>query len=888
MITLRVGLNPSRWMALVGLLVATPLNLTGQSLGEAVTQLRTGQYPEALRSLERLAGAADAAPDVQRAYARALMEVGRYDDARRAVAGSGGRASNPEVENVLGEALYALGRIDEAETAFRQAMENEAADRNVARLNLGTLLWERGQKDEASGLFDTFFDLYNRASSRLSGEDLTSVGQGMMYLGISNPDLYQDALMAFDEAAEADPADPLPSILTGELFLGRYRATDARDAYRPVLERNGDHPRALLGQAKILDFEGAGGAVPVVQRALEISPGYVDARAFLAQLHLKTEDYDQARAEAETGLEINPNHLPALSVLAATELLTGNTAAFQETRDRILNLNPVYADLYAILAERSVDLRMYQEAVDFAAQAVALDSTSWRGFGILGMNQLRTNAIEDGRRNLEIAFQGDPYNPWYKNTLDLLDKFGYFRTVPTQHFELFLFEEEADLLAPYAAQVAEEAYAALKRRYGAEPPTPIRLEIFPDHADFSVRTLGLTGLGALGVSFGSTLVMDSPSARDPGEFNWASTLWHEVAHAFHLAMTDHRVPRWFTEGLAVHEQHKARGHWGHRASPAWLQAYAAERLHPVSRLNQGFIRPEYPQQVVFSYFQASLVMDLIESRWGLDALLAMMRGYREGKANDEVFRETLGQRPEEFDETFDAYVQQRYGDRIQAVAQEEAAAGEAFHLDQAPDLDALRAQVTLRPGSFLARLSLGRALFQEERFEEAQEHLREALRLFPEYGGPDSPYLYLAQIHRQEGDLERAARALQQLGGLSETLFPVHALEAELRSEMGDREGAARALEKAVEVSPFHVDSHRTLASLYSELAEHEGEVLERRAILALDPPDRADAHYRLAVALLASGNRAEARTQVLRALEIAPNFEAALDLLLELRGGTP
>ena len=46
--------------------------------------------------------------------------------------------------------------------------------------------------------------------------------------------------------------------------------------------------------------------------------------------------------------------------------------------------------------------------------------------------------------------------------------------------------------------------------------TPIRLELFPRHADFSVRTVGLAGLGALGVSVGSLLAMDSPAARERG------------------------------------------------------------------------------------------------------------------------------------------------------------------------------------------------------------------------------------------------------------------------------------------------------------------------------------------------------------------------------------
>ncbi len=56
--------------------------------------------------------------------------------------------------------------------------------------------------------------------------------------------------------------------------------------------------------------------------------------------------------------------------------------------------------------------------------------------------------------------------------------------------------------------------------------------------------------------------------------------------------------------------------------------------------------------------------------------------------------------------------------------------------------------------------------------------------------------------------------------------------------------------------------------------------------MLALDPVDRAEAEYRLALAYFKSGNVREARRAVLRALERAPNFEKALDLLLEVRSG--
>ena len=60
--------------------------------------------------------------------------------------------------------------------------------------------------------------------------------------------------------------------------------------------------------------------------------------------------------------------------------------------------------------------------------------------------------------------------------------------------------------------------------------------------------------------------------------------------------------------------------------------------------------------------------------------------------------------------------------------------------------------------------------------------------------------------------------------------------------------------------------------------------------IFALDPVDRAEALYQLAVAYHEAGDAASARRAVLQALEGAPNFDKAQELLLKLQptGGRP
>jgi tetratricopeptide (TPR) repeat protein len=202
------------------------------------------------------------------------------------------------------------------------------------------------------------------------------------------------------------------------------------------------------------------------------------------------------------------------------------------------------------------------------------------------------------------------------------------------------------------------------------------------------------------------------------------------------------------------------------------------------------------------------------------------------------------------------------------------------------DVQVPRERVRLQPGSFPARLALGQALLADGALDEAEGHLREALRLFPAYPGLDGPLAGLSRIHRERGETLAAANALRRLASLNENAFQVSVTEAGLRRELNDDAGELAALERAVEIYPFVADHHERLAQLYETAGDTRGAVVERRAVLALDPPNRADAHYQLARAHLANGDRREARSQILRALELAPTFGDALDLLLEIRGG--
>ncbi len=100
-----------------------------------------------------------------------------------------------------------------------------------------------------------------------------------------------------------------------------------------------------------------------------------------------------------------------------------------------------------------------------------------------------------------------------------------------------------------------------------------------------------------------------------------------MSHVFTLTMTHSHVPRWFTEGIAVHEETAASPEWGDRLGPDEISAIKNKQLLPIAELDRGFIHPTSPAQVIVSYFQAGRICDYITNKWGWDTILAMLKDF---------------------------------------------------------------------------------------------------------------------------------------------------------------------------------------------------------------------------------------------------------------------
>jgi tetratricopeptide (TPR) repeat protein len=590
---------------------------------------------------------------------------------------------------------------------------------------------------------------------------------------------------------------------------------------------------------------------------------------------LEASRIDEAAADIDKALKINPRSLEAHSLRAAMFYIQDKD--FEPEVAATFAIGPKYGEVYNTLSHYATITRRTEQAAQFARRATEISPRLWDAHLNLGMALLRLGQMDTGREAVEKAFKGDPFNVWAKNTLDLLDSMRDFKETKRGPFIIKAAAQESDVLSPYAANLLEEAAAKLTAKYRFTPKGPIIIEIFNNHEDFAVRTLGIPGLGALGVCFGFVIAQDSPSARGAGEFNWGSTLWHEYTHVITLQMTDYRIPRWFSEGLSVYEERRARPGWGDDWNPLFVRAFTDKRWFKIAELDGGFQRPKSPEDVPIAYFEASQICEFITERYGFDAILRMLTMYRDKAHTPEVLQTVLKLSESDFDREFNAYIEAKVRPLQQALS---TPSNVVASLSKAEVLKMLETQDT-----FALRIRAAELLAADGDTQGAVIHYIRALELYPYVSGAGNPSQSLAKILEEKGDQAQAAKVLDALVKTDENNLEALKAIARIRSALGERQKALDALQASFFISPFDYKLHTQAGELSLEVKDYAKALTEFQVALALAPPNIAEANYNVAAAFHALGRQPEAKRAVLRALEAAPRYEKAQELLLRIVG---
>jgi tetratricopeptide (TPR) repeat protein len=772
-------------------------------------------------------------------------------------------STNPTAVVLLALADAGRGRYEIAEAQLIAAA-TEAPDGDAA-LELALLRFDLGRR------LDARLDLralINR-SSPSTAADFVRLGRAARALGE-----FESANTYFRRANSESPGNPAVNTEWGELFLDRHQNQQAFDSFEIALESNSNYAPAQLGMVHVFLRDNPRLALEFLRQLRDANPENVEVLRIETELALNDRDRRKAAELIGRMRAINPNNLDAHTLSAALAFLQSREIDFEAEVQAALAINPVYGEVYRVAGDHAARNYLFEEAVGLTRLALEVDPENTVAYANLGMHLLRIGDEAAARQALELSFSADPYDVVTFNSLALLDALDTFVTIEEENLVMRVAPDEAGVLREYAMPLAQEAVETLAKAYGFRPEGPILIEIFPRHDDFAVRTLGLPGfLGALGACFGSVVTMDSPNARPPGTFSWEATLWHELAHVMTLQMSNNRVPRWLSEGVSVFEERRARPEWGREALVGFVQAMAAGELIPLVELNPAFTNPE---TINLAYFQSSVVVDHIIEAYGEPVFHELVRSYGDGLETDEAVGEVLGVTMDDLQGSFEAYLARTYGDLIAVVQSPEG-------LEGTEDLNTLQLLVEANPQSFGLRMLVARALREAGDTVRAVQELERATELLPQAGGGANPNALIAEIALEQGSIARAIEALDAVTRVDHYNVEAARLLAKLVSESGDQTRAMDAYARVVSTDPFDGVAQQNLGRLRFIRGDTEAAIRAFRAVLATAPPDMAQAHLDLAEVYFHVNDTTAAKREVLAALEIAPAFERAQELLLAI-----
>ena len=664
---------------------------------------------------------------------------------------------------------------------------------------------------------------------------------------------WEQANEQFRLATQAPNSKALYKARWGMLLHERFNDADAAGLFREAIAQDPTNAEAYVGLAMVSADGFDGKAIQYLGKAMELDAKRADTHELMADLALANDDRDLAASEADKAMALENDALDAMAIHAAIELLADRSPEAWFAKMQAVNAH--YGESYARVA-RQLELHYrYEDAVTYYRKAIEVEPNLWAAHSALGIDLMRLGQEEEPYRELELSYNNGYRDAATVNSLRLLDSYKNFDTIRDSTTILKLNKSEAALLSPYMQTELHTILATYERKYQMKLPGPVQVEVYPNHEDFAVRTTGMPGLGALGVTFGEVVAMDSPSARKPGDFNWGSTLWHEMSHVFILTATNHRVPRWFTEGLAVHEEGARSAEWRNRVTPEVLVALRDKKLLPVGKLDRGFVSPEYPAQVVVSYFQAGTICDFIGQKWGEEKLVDMAHSFGKLQTTPQVVQQDLGIAAEEFDRQYLAWIDHQYGT-------------EAAHFND-----------------WRERLKAMVVAVQQKQYDTVLQQGPAVLAMYPEYVDDANVYELMAAADRARGDAKAETAILtayeHQGGQMPEVLKRLAALE----EAAGQPAEAIATLERVNYIYPVKdEDLHRHLGDLLYAGKQYDGAIREYRARVACNPVDKAGAQFNLAQAYFAAGQKDKAEESVLSALETAPGYRPAQKLLLELQ----
>jgi len=779
------------------------------------------------------------------------------------------------------EALNAVGRYQEARAILDPAIEHSPNSLQLRLLSYETLR-RLGATEEATKQLTELDRLGgSREWAYRSPDDRVALARTALLVG-TDPKKVLDAIL--DPLRKSQPDFRDTYLVSGELALSKNDFALAGRIFGTAVKKFGEDPDVWFGLARAYASSDSEATENALEQTLKFNPNDLPARLLMADQFIDGENYDLAAREIAKVLAINPHLAEAHAYRAVLANLQADPKTEEAARTEALQLWPTNPEIPHLIGKKLSQKYRFAEGAALQREALKWDPNYLPAKSQLANDLLRLGGHDDEAWQLaEEVQKADPYDVVAYNLTELHEAIAHFETLSSAHFEVKMDPHEAQIYGPSVLALLERAHDTLTKKYGLELHDKTIVEIFPDQKDFAIRTFGLPGgAGYLGVCFGRVITANSPASRPNSPNSWEAVLWHEFCHVVTLTLTKNKMPRWLSEGISVYEERQARGNWGEQMKPRYRAMILGEDLTPVSQLSAAFLKPKSPAHLGFAYYESSLVVEWLVEHWGLEKVKALLADLAQGVEINTALANRFSP-IEKLDADFSAHAIELAKNTGPKLDWTPPGRGDFANEKQLSNF------ITKNPDNFTALTEEAKQLIEEKKWTAAKVPLQKLIDLYPDQHNTDSAYAMLAEVHRMLKEHDQEIAMLNKLIELNSDAVDAFERLMQIDAEHQDWPGVLANAARYSAVNPLSPIPHQFAADAHEKLGEKLGAIAEYRTLLQIGPSDPAEIHYRLA-RLLHSVGDAAAKREVLLALEDAPRFRAALQLLLGIDepGGKP
>jgi tetratricopeptide (TPR) repeat protein len=791
-------------------------------LPEALAAAAAGNPEGAIKFLENSLKQDPSSLESSLALASALWQVGEYERSievqTRSLTLSADPSAQSDMHLTLALRHATLGQADEADKAIDAADKLTPSRIEVKGMRMH--VWTRtGRSDtpKAKAMMESLYDDYD-ASAADTPAELLAVARAAIARGSGGA--FQDANMVLSDAEELEPASKATALadellfLHATIFMEKYASGEAADTLSMILTRDSWNPQALAQLSAVyLKQLALADAQRSAREALMVNPREPTAHATLARIDLIEGRRDEARKRLrESVFVVNPHHTDGLAAAAALAIFDDDEGAYGQARDAALAWHAQGWRFFTSLSDLLGFLHLYPESDQILGEAKKLAPDNPYILSAFGLNRLRLADEKEGRAAIDLAWKSDRYNERTLNTRKLYrDRIEpHYVDYAQGKLNLRVPKEGSEAILPELYEEIARARQTLDHHYGIDPGIT-RFEIYDTPDDFGIRTVGVPQLGAVGVCFGPTITAIGPYFAS---HNFYMVAWHELAHVYAITISRGRVPRWFTEGLSEWEASVADPSWTRRSTALLKEARAQGRLRRLSELELAFLRAGSSAMMEVAYMTAAYAMRYLGETYGRAKIIAVLRGYGEGKATPELFAEHLGKTLPQIEKDFDRWFHAEL-DRSISGWSPSAERGEtdglnmrfADALEQAQRGDfseagrSLQAMIEDGGDGFETRMTLARVLMQGPGRASAKPHLEKAATFNLE--SPD-PASLLAKLARESDQPKDELKQLNRVLDLDAVNFESTRDLMAIAMAHGDKASLERGARRCRAIAPLH------------------------------------------------------------------------------------